>query len=217
MKDLPLSRLVLSLFTAGILLFSGCSDSEPELVSAKGYVVFDFQDETKTPSSRLAAFAEISSEVRRVSSIRIKNLSTDFEWNCLTPAIFANDKKQWSGYAEFLSPDGMEIPSGIYDFFYADAQGKEVSSAFLISYDEKLAGSTAEKAVQLVQENSKELYALYTATPILLYFGPPKHHWTEASKIFTFYKQAAYSITIYTVTNSSVVFIMPPVYTTPNS
>lgn len=217
MKDLPLSRLVLSLFTAGILLFSGCSDSEPELVSAKGYVVFDFQDETKTPSSRLAAFAEISSEVRRVSSIRVKNLSTDFEWNCLTPAIFSNDKKQWSGYAEFLSPDGMEIPSGIYDFFYADAQGKEVSSAFLISYDEKLTGSTAEKAVQLVQKNSKEQYALYTEKNILLYFGPKKQNWTEDSKIFNFDKKADYYRKIYTGTNSSVVCIMPPVYKKTNS
>ncbi len=212
MRDVPLSRLVFSLFIAGILILSGCSDSEPELISAKGYVIFDFPAEEKTPSARLAAFAEISSEVRRVDSIRIKNLSTDFEWNCLNPAIFSNEKKQWSGYTEFLSPVGIKIPLGIYNFFYIDAQGKEVSSAFLINYEEKLMDSTPEKALSLLQENSTEQYALYSEKNTLLYFGAKKQGWTDDSRIFSFDKKTSYYRIIYIGSNDTVVCLMPPVY-----
>lgn len=217
MKDVPISRLVFSLLIAVILLFSGCSDSEPELVTAKGYVVFDFSEEEKNPSARLAAFAEISSEVRRVDSIRIKNLATDFEWSCLNPAVFSNDKKQWSGYAEFLSPDGIEIPSGIYNFFYTDAQGKEVSSSFLINYDEKLLNSTPENVFSILHENATEQYALYSEKNTLLYFGAKKQNWTEDSRIFNFDKKTNYYRKIYMATNDPVVCILPPVYKKSNS
>lgn len=217
MKDVPLSRLIFSLFIAGILVLSGCSESEPELVSAKGYVVLDFSDEAKTPSVRLAAFAEVSSEVRRVDSIRIKNLATNLEWTCLNPAVFSNEKRQWSGYTEFLSPDGIEIPIGVYNFFYTDSQGKETSAAFVINYDEKLTGSTPEKVLSLLQENSTEQYALYSEKGTLLYFGAKKQNWTDDTKIFSFDTKTSYYRKIYTGTNNSVMCIMPPVYKETNS
>lgn len=217
MKDVPISRLIFSLFIAGILVLSGCSESEPELVSAKGYVVFDFSDEKKAPSVRLAAFAELSSEVRRVDSIRIKNLATNLEWNCLNPAVFSNEKRQWSGYTEFLSPDGIEIPLGVYNFFYTDSQGKEVSSAFVINYDEKLAGSTPENALSFLQEDSAEQYALYSEKNTLLYYGAKKQNWSDDSKIFSFDPKTSYYRKIYIGTKKTVVCIMPPVYGKTNS
>ncbi len=217
MKDVPLSRLVFSLFIAGILILSGCSDSEPELVSAKGYVVFDFSEENKTPSARLAAFAEVSSEVRRVDSIRIKNLATNLEWNCLNPAVFSNEKKQWSGYTEFVFPDGIEIPLGVYNFFYTDSQENEVSAAFVINYDEKLTTTTPEKVPSILPENSTEQYALYSEKNTLLYFGAKKQNWTDDSKIFSFDKKTSYYRKIYMGINDSVVCIMPPVYKKTNS
>lgn len=212
MKVVPLPKLIFSLFVAAVFIFSGCSDSEPDVVSAKGYVVFDFQDEKSLPSVRLAAFAEVSSEVRRVDSIRIKNSASGFEWNCLSPAVFSNDKKQWSGYSDFFSPDGMKIPLGIYNFFYIDAQGNEVSSVFLINYNENLADSTAEKSLQILQDNAVEQYALYSEKNMLLYFGAKKQGWTDDSKIFGFDKKSSYYRKIYIGTKDSSVCIMPPVY-----
>lgn len=212
MKVVPLPKLLFSLFCAAAVLFSGCSDSEPDVVSAKGYVVFDFPDEKNPPSVRLAAFAEVSSEVRRVDSIRIRNASSDFEWNCFSPAVFSNEKKQWSGYTDFFSPDGTNIPVGVYNFFYLDAQGNEVSSSFLINYSEKLVGSTAEKVLQILQENAVEQYALYSEKNMLLYFGAKKQGWTDDSKIFSSDKKSSSYRKIYIGTNDSSVCIMPPVY-----
>ncbi len=212
MNDVPLPRIIFSLLVFTVMFFTGCSESEPALDSVKGYAVFDYKDESQNPSVRLAVFAQVSSEVRRAENIRIKNVSTGFEWNCINPSVFSDDKNQWVGYADFLSPDGIDLPIGIYNFAYTDSQEKEVNLSFSLNYDSDLIKANAEKSISLLGENPKEKYAIYSEANVLLYYGEKKQNWINDEKIFSTDVKYSYYRKIYTDRYDGVVCIMPPVY-----
>lgn len=212
MNDVPISKLIIIICSIFVLFFAGCSDSQTELVSAKGYVVFDYKDDSSLPSVKLAAFTEVSSDVRRVDSVRIKNRSTQIEWNCAEPLIFSDSKRQWAGYTECVSPENFKIPSGIYDFSYIDAQGNENSVPFTVSYNEKLLSSNSSSAKEKLSENVKEKIAVYSATGSLIYYGEKKDSWNEEKNIFSSNSGSGYYRTVYAELVDSVLLMMPPVY-----
>lgn len=212
MNDVPISKLLIFLFFLTALVFVGCSDSNPELVSAKGFVVFDYKDESSVPSAKLAVFTEVSSEVRRVESIRIKNRSTQIEWNCSEPLIFSDSNHQWAGYTEFLTPDGIEIPDGIYDFSYIDAQGKESSVTFSINYNKKFVASNAKNAKESFFSDATEKIAVFSARDSIIYYGEKKQGWNEDKKIFDSNSSSEYYRIVYVDKINSSLCIMPAVY-----
>ncbi len=212
MNDVPISKLLFFLFLLISLVFIGCSDSNPELVSANGFVVFDYKDESSVPSAKLAVFTEVSSEVRRVDSIRIKNRSTQIEWNCSEPLIFSDSNHQWTGYTEFLTPDGMEIPEGIYDFSYIDAQGKEASLAFSVNYNKKFIDSTIKSADESFFKDAKEKIAVFSARDTIIYYGEKKQGWNDDEKIFDSNSGSEYYRIVYVDRITSSLCIMPAVY-----
>lgn len=205
---------ILSFFLTLFLLFTvfSCSDTDINLLNAKGYVLFDYKDSVSKPEVRLAAFVEVSSEVRRVEAVRVKHISSQMEWNCLSPLIFSDSKRQWAGYSDFVSPEGMLIPEGIYDFSYMDAQKNEENLSFNISYNEYLAEGNLDTLKKYSLDNKKETIVIYSETDSIIYHGPKKQNWSDEKKIFLSNKGSKYFRYVYSEVTENAMYLMPPVY-----
>lgn len=213
MTDVPLSKLSFLFFVLlGCSVMFSCSDSDPEVTDARGFVVFDYQDDKSTPSVRFAAFAEASSEVQRVNSISVKCHSNGYEWICNDPVLLTDDKKQWAGYTDFVYPSGDGIPTGVYDLTYVDALDNSVTKSFAIFYKTELAKAKTQDVAGLMSENRIQQYCLYSEKGTLLYYGAKKGSWTDDKKIFASVRDSASYRICYLEPDKSVYCLMPPVY-----
>lgn len=213
MTDVPIYKLkFLLLLLLSFLVFFSCSDSEPDVNSAAGFVIFDYASEKSYPSVRFAAFAETSSEIQRVSSISVKNLSTGYEWFCDNPVLLNNDRHKWAGYADFVSPRGQLIPQGSYEIVYTDAQSRSVTKTFLLQYKEKFLKTKSEKAVSLFSEEKKINICVYSEKGTLLYYGERKENWLDNKDVFKEIRDSFYYRECYIEADKSVYCLMPPCY-----
>lgn len=217
MPDYPPFNKKLSLFaailTAVVLCICvSCSDSTPELSSATGYVIFDYDSMESYPSMRLAAFVQTVSEVRRVEKISVFNRKNRLEWTRESPVVFSDEKSQWTGYTDFVCAKGISIPLGLYDFTYCDGEGRTEQTVFSIYYDEKNAAITAKEFLDKKPSNVIEKIALYSEQGMLLYFGDKKASWKDDALIFKTNGQSSYYRTCYKISGDNSIFMMPPVY-----
>lgn len=213
MTDVPISKVIffLILLISSVLVFS-CSDSDPEISDARGFVVFDYAAEKSNPAIKLAAFAEAASEVQRVDSVSIKNRSTGYEWTSFNPVLLSDEKKKWAGCSDFVSPAGQNIPTGIYDLTYTDAQNKAVSKTFSIFYNDDFITSDSSEVESLLGDSKQEEICVYSEKGTLLYYGLRKSNWSENKNIFTSVKDSSYYRICYISPDRMVYCLMPPVY-----
>ncbi len=208
-------HLVFSLIVVLAALFASCSDSDPELSGASGYVVLDYAAETALPTARLAVFAETSSDVHRVERLEVQCAENKYQWICTEPIVFANDKKQWAGYTELCIPFNERIQTGVYNLTYVDAQENAVSRTFSISYDDSFLAVPAESLREKLSSASlsfREELALYDEDGMLLYYGMKRSNWKSDRLIFASNKKSAYYRSCLVSDGDTVVYMLPPVY-----
>lgn len=213
MTDVPLYKIKLLFCLAISALFMvSCSESDPELNNATGFVIFDYSSEKSIPTVRLAAFAETVSEIQRVDSISVKNIHTGYEWISDKPVLLSNEKHKWAGYADFVSPAGHDIPTGLYEMVYTDAQSKTVQKNFSVYYKNAFLTANSEKAKTLFSDEKSVVVCVYSERGTLLYYGQRKENWVEDKTIFDSVKDSFYLRECYVEGDKSVYCLMPPVY-----
>lgn len=203
------------IFLACIFLtsvFFSCADTDPAIASVKGYVIFDYENETKKPLVKLAAFIETESDVRRVERINLKCLENNYSWTCSDPLIFSNDSKQWAGFTEFYLPGDENFRNGAYLMECDDAQEKSVSSSFSISYPEENLVKHLSEITEEAKENSREEICVYDSAGTVLYYGMRRTSWKQDSNIFNSIKNSAYYRISYVSNNDAVIYMLPAVY-----
>lgn len=205
-------RLALfSLLAAFSIFLFSCSDNEPKVISTSGYMLLDFQDEESLPTQRLAIFVETSSDVHRAETLTVTSRNNDFQWKCDNPVIFSNDRRQWAGCVEFVSPYNTQIPDGLYDVKYIDAQEKEFASFISVNYSKDFLNLKASEVVSKISGRYREQIAVYTSENTLCYYGDIKESWKDEKKIFTSNTDSAWYRKTISVVGSNLICLMPPV------
>lgn len=188
-----------------------CSDSEPRLVSASGYVIFDYADNESFPTQRFAVFLEASSDVRRVSSISVTSRENSYQWNCREPTVFSSDSRMWAGYSFFVSPVGSSVPRGVYDVRYVDSREKFYDSVLRLDYRTDIMTCKACDIEKLLDDYKKEI-AVYDGNNVLVYFGEIDSSWKTPKKIFSTFRNSASYRKCIVDSSSNSICILPPVY-----
>ena len=164
-----------------LILISGClfscSDSTPQISSVTAIVIFDFNNATDAPSSRLSLFTE-TTDVQRVEEIRAVHEESGIEWRIAAPRKIGNlNMRTWAGYTNLVPVTGSAIPMGKYTVTYEDAVERECESSFMVNYPDSFMKSKSTDFPKAFTNGCIENIALYTIDGSLLYYGNKKKNW----------------------------------------
>jgi len=183
--------LLLALF-----VFSVCSCSEDPVstASVNANLILDWSDETSFPSERLCVFIEVTSNVRRVESFKVK--SGDYTWTVDSPIVFESNNRQWVGWSHLEPPPSVDnkkaaFPLGNYKVECVDAAGKKSEASFSIVINAALLETTADQVEGLLLSSQKRI-AVFSESNELLYFDKAKDNWLSDDAIFRGVKDSAY-------------------------
>ncbi len=204
---------VFSLILQCTVLFVSCSDSSPKITSVNPCVVFEFEDEQSLPSARLSIFAASESDIHRAAEIRAVSEESGLEWICKEPRkITDGNKKNWVGYSKFIAPDGLNLPSGKYIFFYEDASGRECESFFTLDIPDEYFTSKSSDYPSLIKRSKSKKIAVYDESNSLVYYGDYKKSWGTESDVLKDYPDAIRYRICYATSDNKNCFVMPFVY-----
>lgn len=172
-----------------IAFFVSCSHNVPEFVETKSFVVFEYDNFEMLPKSRLSVFAEMKNDVRKTSSIKVKETKNGYTWDVSDVVIFKKDNKQWVGTSALVFPSHKQIQKGSYTLSYIDGTGNIVETVFSISFPDKLLTSNASELNSFLQE-CEERIAIFDVDENLLYFKEIKSLWQNDENIWKEMKQA---------------------------
>lgn len=208
MKKIFFCGPILILFSF-VSLFLSCSDSTPTINSVVSSVIFQFDDETSFPATRISLFAS-TNEIQRVEQMRAINETTGLVWNIAAPRKFqSKDNVSWTGYTNLVPASGSSIPMGRYDLFYTDSAERECDANFYISYPKDYIEKKASDFPGAIQSTYTTNVALYTVDGSLLFYGKKKKTWSTNEMILKDYMLADTMRICYGVSNDSVIIMMP--------
>lgn len=202
---------LLALFAPLFLLFFGCENSVPEVISVNTQLVFDFRNETNLPSYRLSVFTETSNDIRRTASIRISNKLNGYEWHIENPVSINGHGRQWAGHAFLVYPNRAVFETGKYDVVYTDAAGKTSETSFTISYPDELLSAMPKDIPEILGDNWKENIAIFSNEGTLIYYDSRKTNWNSDSDIFSAFENARSFRSCYINAQGSILCMMVPV------
>lgn len=206
---LTLRSLFPLLCVYAVLLPCSCADSDPEVVSVTGTVVFDFADEERAPATRLAFFMQTESAVQRADSVEAVHRETGMRWHVDEPRLISGSDRQWVGYTNLQPAGGGKILNGGYDCFYTDAAGNETSSRFTVRYPEALLTATVASARERMTVPFSEYIALYGDDGALMFFNKRRSSWLTNDDIAADYRSALTLRTCLVADNNSVICLLP--------
>ena len=198
---------ILFIFFLSLAFFS-CSDSEADVVSATGTVVFDFKDNESAPATRLAVFLQVTNEVPRTESFSVYNSESDYTWNVAKPGIFSGTNKNYAYSANLNAPSGESIPTGEYSVKYFDAAGNDDEAKFSVSYEKKLLTANAQNFKDFLT-NPTENIAIYDDAGELLFMGKAKSAWKTNEAIQKDYKLADTKRICFVTSGNTVICMLP--------
>lgn len=173
-------KAVISAFLFCSIFLCSCSDSEPDLSSATGTVIIDYQKENSNPEIRMAVFCMSKSDSRRSASFVVENLETKLQWRVYDPEIFKNGSSWWTGCSKLYPEENNEFPQGLYRFEYIDKAGNTSETKFLVSYKKEFLTMNAKQAGEKLSEgfdSFTEKIALYDKNDTLVYFDKWRSSW----------------------------------------
>lgn len=204
------SSIIISLFVlSGIFMFS-CSQNLPEAKYALPTVIFEYNTEDSLPKPRLSIFVESVSDVRRYSSISIKSIENNYVWDTDDIVKFRTGDRTYAGYANFVVPDGEEIPSGVYEITYINADDEKIDLRALVTYDSTFYQTKASEIPEYMKsKRGVSSIIIFNKNKEVMYFGEKREDLSNARKIWNKYKDAAFYQDVWSLSDNSVMCVMP--------
>lgn len=192
--------------------FCACSDEPVKIDYSQAFLLLDFQNEEDPPVDRMGVFLGLSTNVRRVDNISVRN--SEFAWKIESPIMLETNDRQWIGSSSLEPPQGLNaddgfFPTGSYSIECIDAAGKDAYSNFTLSYNVALLSAKAGEVESIVSNASKRI-AVYSESNELLYFDAPKEEWVDDKDVFKRVKNSHYFRR--TLTSGNVICFMPKIY-----
>lgn len=187
-----LSKLKFFFFSlAGLFCFVSCSQNVPELTKSNYSVIFDYLEEEKLPSARLSVFMESDSDVRRYNRIQITSKESGFIWDFDEISRLNTNGTQWAGNTNLIVPENEEIPEGLYEIIYYNADEKNDLVYMSVTYDTNLYSMTSEEVSEYMKKNNAiSEIVIYDADGNILYFGTKTLNFSNVRGIWNAFSNA---------------------------
>ena len=206
-----LSKLKFFFFSlAGIIFFASCSQSVPELTKSNYSVVFDYLEGKDLPSARLSVFMESESDIRRYNRIQITSKESGFIWDFDEISKLSSNGIQWAGNTNLIVPQNEEIPEGLYEIIYYNADEKNNVVYMTISYDTNLYSMTSEEVSEYMKSNNAiSEIVIYDADGNILYFGNKTQQFSNVRGIWNTFSNADSYQEIWSTPGRFTICILP--------
>lgn len=205
-----ITKFIPLFLTSLILLFIGCTQVTPELTQANYSVIFEYDDETDVPASRLSLFVESNTNVRRYDRIKITSLETGYIWDFTEIAKMSYDEEEWAGNTNLVVPENEIIPCGNYEVTYYNADEKETTIYVTVSYDTDFYDISIDDLPEAIEtKNGYCKIAIYNEDKAMLYFGNKTSELKTPRGIWNVFREAAYYQDIYYTPGNFEICIMP--------
>jgi len=196
-----------------LILFFSCSQNLPEISSATGTAVYDFEDDDSFPELRLGVFVDVTSDVHRAEIIKVICLQNNYEWECINPIKIKNGKNQFSGYTHFVMPENEAFPQGRYKVYYTDYNGNEESCVMQLSYNAEILEMKGAAAQDFLKSDSAlEYWSVYNKEAEILFFGEKEDRMRALEEVWKRYPDAVSARTLWVSRNGREICIFPLVY-----
>jgi len=207
----PSIQKILSVFSiTGLLILAGCSNSLTELKSSSVSVIFDYEEEDKTPTVHLAAFTEPSNNVRRCKSLTLICNENNYKWNTEDVFKFQFNNKYYAGFANFMMPEGEKVQNGKYELYYCEADESEYLYSTILEYNNSFYDLKTDEAQKLINQSGfTQKLAVYNANQTLLYFGEYKSEFRNKKNILRNFTDAE-SIRVVWISGSGTEYCLMP-------
>ena len=193
-------------------LFSSCKQVSPEIRAVFSCVIFEYSDNEKLPEARVSVYMDSISDIRRVDSIEFNSLTSDYKWKIESEEIqlISNSNKQWAGNSNLYMPYKYQFPTGQYEIIYTNADGKFLKSKVNLKYESVFYEKFADEIPSFMEsKKGKKQIAIFDKENKMIYFGEQDEELKNNRAIWLKYKDAAFYKEIWTLSDNSVMCILP--------
>ncbi|MCR4735645.1 MAG: hypothetical protein K5829_11635 [Treponema sp.] len=204
------SFLKILFFSFPFISFFSCSQNLPEAKYAIPTVIFDYESDDALPTGRLSIFIESVSDVRRYNTISIHSINKNYIWDTNDIVSLKLSNKMYAGYSNFVVPNGEEIPSGLYEITYINADDEKVDLKASLNYDSAFYTKTSSQIEEYMKTKRATLsIIIFNSDKKVLFFGEKKEDLNTSRKIWNKYREAAFYQDVWTLSDNSVMCVLP--------
>ena len=205
-----LFRIYTLIIAALAVLFISCSQNLPEVTTTDYSVIFDYSDDENPPQARLAVFATSDSDVRRYQKIMITSLETGYCWESDLLVKLDSGDGQYAGCTNLVAPEDENLPSGLYEIIYFNADEKECKLQLEIKYDIEFYDVLLSALPEIMAEkHGIDKIAVYDKDHILIYYGERTEELKTTRDIWNQYREAKTYQVIWCIPDGSLICVTP--------
>ena len=124
--------------------------------------------------------------------------------------LFNDSKKQWAGNSNLYMPYKNQFPNGQYELIYKNADEKFQKSKVNLKYDSAFYEKFADEIPSFMEsKKGKKQIAIFDKENKMIYFGEQDEELKNNRAIWLKYKDAAFYKEIWTLSDNSVMCILP--------
>lgn len=153
------------------ILFLSCSNSIPLLDQTKTGILYEYDENTKTPTVRLAVYVNLQSSPLRIDNLQLQYLKDGLTWKIdhMQTIYDSSTKLTWIGSSNLVAPLGERIKAGRYILTYTDITGRVAKTSIQVP--------PYTSPDKINRENfTTEYQAVFDARGNLLYYGSPQQN-----------------------------------------
>jgi hypothetical protein len=134
--------------------------------------VFEFTDDRSTPHMFAYLLVHPTSDVGRIQSLTLVQLSTDYQWLITRPETMTARDGIWVSGARLAPENPTGFVEGNYEVIYTDTSDRVARLSLTLRYESGYLTTTTATFMQLMPANAVTNLAVYDVDGQLLYFGP---------------------------------------------
>lgn len=204
--------LFIILFLSILVSLFSCNQNIPQISNSNIYLIVDYSDKVSLPKTRLNIFSECLTDPRLLSKLEVDSVSEGFNWTVNNIYKIQNGNNMYAGYGNFVMPENMNFPKGLYNAKFVAYNGEEAPFSVHLNYKEELCSVNYNNLEAIYKsENLTKMLAVYNEKGILQYYGDMPEDLYGDNGFLSNYKKDFYFREIWKLYDYNQIIILPKI------
>ena len=190
-------------------IFTSCNQNETEILSTTGTLIFEYDENSTIPKTRLSVFVNTKNEAVRSQKIEVKGPKDNLKWILEDLVFIKSNNRQWAGYPKLFMNENSNFSGGRYVVKLTDLQDTEAESAFILTFNEELLLCPKEEIFDKVNGKLNKNIVLYDKDENLIYYGAKRNTWRTSKNIKRDYNKTEFLRKCWSNSTGSLLFLYP--------